>query len=583
MATFRNAVHAPFIWDDIRAIVDNPHTHPIWPLTWSTSALPQSPLDGRPFASLLVALDYAIGGLEPTAYHWTNLFLHIAAAILFFLIVRLVIRSDALACASATLWLVHPLNTEVVDYVTQRTESLAAVSYLLTLYAAARFVKSTSRGGSIWAVVAVGACAAGLAAKETVVTAPIVVLLFDGAFFSGSVRTALRRHRYLYLGLAASWLLLVWLLTHGTRLGSSGVSPWEYLSNQPPMILRYIALTVWPRHLILDYGVAGPVAPLTVAVSSMVMLAAVAAAVWVWWHDPRPGFLLAFFLLTLAPSSSIVPIVTEVGAERRMYLPLMAVTLIVVLLARKAIQHMVLNRRAIQVGATTFVYVATASVLAAASVQRNAEYADPVVLWTSVLARHPHGRAHYSLGIEWERRGADALAESEYRQAIDGAYEQAYYPLGELLFRHGQYRDAVKDLREYVNRRPDDADVPHAFTLIGLSDLRLRDSSGALAAFNRVLAMTGGVDEAFGGRADALLAERRFADAASAYRTYLERAPRNAAAYNNLGLSLAHEHRLEEAIQAFQAAMSIAPRDPDIRRNLATAETLLAERQKHRS
>ena len=77
---------------------------------------------------------------------------------------------------------VHPLNSEVVEYVTQRTESMMALCYLATLYAGNR--AHGSKRPSRWYTAAVAACALGMACKESMVTAPLVVILYDRVYVS---------------------------------------------------------------------------------------------------------------------------------------------------------------------------------------------------------------------------------------------------------------------------------------------------------------------------------------------------------------------------------------------------------------
>src|SRR5205814_2349785 len=113
------------------------------------TAPPSTPGAGRPVVNLLFAVNYALGGTSPWGYHALNLALHIACALVLFGILRRTfllpsLRSsigaaaDRLAFASTLLWLVHPLPSEIVNYVSQRTEATMALCYLLTLYCAIR-------------------------------------------------------------------------------------------------------------------------------------------------------------------------------------------------------------------------------------------------------------------------------------------------------------------------------------------------------------------------------------------------------------------------------------------------------------
>ncbi len=101
-----------------------------------------------------------------------------------------------------------PLQTESVTYLIQRTESLAGLFYLLALYGFTRGTEAGAPASRGWLGMAVTAVWLGVATKETVATAPLIVLLYDRTFVAGSFREAWRRHRGCHGLMALSWLLL---------------------------------------------------------------------------------------------------------------------------------------------------------------------------------------------------------------------------------------------------------------------------------------------------------------------------------------------------------------------------------------
>ncbi|HUR60314.1 MAG TPA: hypothetical protein VM029_21505, partial [Opitutaceae bacterium] len=142
---------APFVFDDIGSIANNASIRSLWPPWTALSPPPQMTVSGRPLLNLSFALNYAISGTNPWSYHAVNLAIHVGAGLLLFGIVRRTLllpqfaartRASAMfiAWSIAALWLLHPLQTESVTYIVQRAESLAALSYLLTLYAFVRAV-----------------------------------------------------------------------------------------------------------------------------------------------------------------------------------------------------------------------------------------------------------------------------------------------------------------------------------------------------------------------------------------------------------------------------------------------------------
>jgi hypothetical protein len=119
-----------------------------------------------------------------------------------------------LAWVCALVWMVHPLQTEVVDYLTERTESMMGMFYLLTLYFSVRG----------WPILAVLSCGLGMASKESMVTAPLLVVAYDRVYRFDSLKQAFRARKRLYLGLAATWLVLAALNWSGPRAAVGGFS-----------------------------------------------------------------------------------------------------------------------------------------------------------------------------------------------------------------------------------------------------------------------------------------------------------------------------------------------------------------------
>ena len=142
---YSNSFSVPFIFDDIRAIVENPSIREPGDLEQVLTGPPDSSVRDRPVVGLTLAFNYALGGLAVGGYHLFNLAVHILAGLTLFGIVRRTLlaprlpgrfqeSSTPLALAISLIWLVHPLQTESVTYIIQRSESLAGFFYLFTLY-----------------------------------------------------------------------------------------------------------------------------------------------------------------------------------------------------------------------------------------------------------------------------------------------------------------------------------------------------------------------------------------------------------------------------------------------------------------
>ena len=329
LAAYSNSFTGVFIFDDERVIVDNDAIRSLWPVG------PLLTDASRPVATLTLAVNYFFGELDVFGYHLVNLAIHLMAGLVLFGLVRrtlmLVPRystqrmvPDGLAFAVSIIWLVHPLGTESVTYIVQRSESLMSLFYLLCLYSVLR--GSGAERSWPWYVAATMACWLGMGTKQVMVTAPLVVLLYDRVFLATSWKEILRRRWAVYVSFAPALVWLVastFLTTTRTERVSAGfgmlqISSLDYLGTQGGVILHYLRLAFWPDRLCLDY--AWPVAerPLAILLPGAVVAVLVVASIVALRSHPRLGFLGLSFFLILAPTSSIMPI-NELAFEHRMW------------------------------------------------------------------------------------------------------------------------------------------------------------------------------------------------------------------------------------------------------------------------
>lgn len=587
---YANSVKGPFILDDFAAIVSNQSIRRWWDLAAIFRPPPELPVSGRPIANLSFAISYAVGGLNPVACHVWNIAIHVASALALFGLIRRTLRQGGdrrlvrhasdVAFVAALLWAIHPLNSEAVDYLTQRTELLLGLFFFLTLYASVRALASGRR--EAWQAVAVAACGLGMGCKESMVIAPVMVILFDRSFSYGSIQQALRERWRFYAALMSTWLVLIasaWTGPRAMSAGfSSGLSPMTYLWNQAIMVPHYLRLAAWPRDLVVDYGWPVPltlqdVLPRVLLLATLLVLTVVALIRW-----PRAGFPGAWFFLTLAPTSSIVPIATEVGAERRMYLPLAGLLVLVVAAAaaaterggRRAPRDPTPSRRPLTSGVAAWAAVfAISALLVSMTMARNREYASALLLAATTVDRWPSAVAHATLGSELAAAGRHDESLVHLRQAVNGGDFRARYPLGAELVDRGALEEAIPYLRAYV----DEGSAPtslqaSARKMLGSAYAQRGEWAPAAAQFQLVLAQEPGDGSSRRFLADALFAQHAFADAAVQYQRFLESGPGDVDALTNLGIALANTDRGGEAVAAFRRASAAAPGNINARTNL---------------
>jgi tetratricopeptide (TPR) repeat protein len=480
------------------------------------------PTAGRPLVNFTFALNYAVGGSDPWGYHVVNLTLHWLSALLLWAILARTFRlkyfagrfdgtGELLAFLAALLWAVHPLQTEAVIYTTQRTEQLMACCYLATLYSSLRYWASTSPAGrAIWLGTATLAAFGGMASKEVMVSAPLMVLLFESVFVADSWRSIGRQSWPLYIGLFGSWLLLLLLNIGGPRTDSAGfhldVTAMSWWFTQAKVLMMYLKLVVWPWPLAIHYGI-----PYLTTISTawpwlLLVTLATLGAIIATWKRYAVGYVGIWVLAVLAPTL-IVPIVTEVAAERRMYLPLAPLAAVAVVSCYLALRCVVQNSQrdaypeslpnwpAIGV---TVITLALAIVMAMVSASRLAAFQDELTLWKNTVATQPNDpTALYNMCLLMVRQGKVTAAVDYYRQAlaIKPDYAEARYNLGNALLKLGKPMEALGEYQRAVEIKPD---LAEAQSNLGILLLSLHRPEEAVAHLQEALRVDSNDAEVWG-------------------------------------------------------------------------------------
>jgi protein O-mannosyl-transferase len=577
--TFSRAVAVPFFYDDFPAIVDNATIRSLWPIAVPLHAPRETPFAGRPLVNLSAAVNYQIGQLNPTGYRLFNRACHTVSAMLLFVIVRRALvlwrpstannsfSTSALAFAVALVWAVHPLQTESVCYVTQRTELMMGAFYLATIYSGMRFwAAQAPNTRRLWCGMAVAACLAGMACKEVMVSAPLVVLLFDRTFVSGSFINAWQKSRPLYISLAFTWLMLAILAVDAPRSAVAGfrvgVSPIDWWLTQCQVLLMYLRLAFWPWPLSIHYempylstiGAGWPYVALVAAL--------VAATLFALRRNWPSGFLAASFFLILAPTL-IIPIVTEVAAERRMYLPLAAVVTLVVVGAYRLIDLIAPARlpdRTPLLPAIVILMVSlpAAIALGAVSNHRLAAYRDPVTLWRDTLSQYPRSElAQANLGFALMRVGEDREAIEHLAEAValNPSAEDAHFQLGVLYKKEGQLDEAARHYGEAARLNPTNA-VRH--NDYGSALMRLRQFPEAIEQFQQALKLDPEMRTARYNLALTYAGLGRTRDSIAEYELLLQRAPDDMEVHVALAKALLLANQTELAVGHLERALELA-------------------------
>ena len=479
LGLYASSFSIPFLFDDLFEITNNPAVKTIEPLR---EYLRRS----RGIPSLTFALNYHWGGFDVWGFHLVNVVIHLVNGLLVYALVLRTLRLPALrdryrdhaatlAALVALVFVAHPLQTMAASYIVQRAESLAACAYLLTLLVFS--IASTSRRPGLRAVLYAAAAVIaiiGVMSKESVASVPLLALAYwycfatDRPRLSRSGRLALAALLVLPIAygvmLARPYLLpaaetaapdlpRTWIYIPTAGFQVAGITSWQYLLTEFGVVLWYLRLAVLPTRQCFDYGWPFADSPwqASVLLPLLVLAALAAVAILAYRRYRLASFCLAWFFITLAPTSTIIPL-RDAAFEQRMYLPLVGLAWLAVVGTYDLLGYIAARRghsprplwRAGAVAAGIWI-----ALLGLATIERNAVLADPLQLAADSAAKAPgNWRAQYALGdaLAQRQRGDEAIAALEDSIRLDPRQGAPRVQLGNLYLQRHRLDDAERVL-----------------------------------------------------------------------------------------------------------------------------------------
>jgi hypothetical protein len=346
VAAYGRVLRGDFLYDDVRVVQQNPALQELGGVLrgfWGSLLH-----GGRPTAEVTFALSHAMGGPVPWAFHSVNLLLHLAVVVLVFLFTREVLRlagrgpGCGVAVAVAGIFALHPMQSQAVSYVSQRSEVLASGLYLATLLLLQRAGKpGAAVRRALAGVAALALFTLGMGAKAIVATAPLAWMLLLAMVPPSSVPGEPPRWRWRLLPFAPLALVGIFLVRGALRavegrpdagFSVPGATPASYFLTQWRAVATYVRLLFWPAGQNADWSfpMSRSMGEPAVQVAGAFLVSLLAGAGILWWRSRRgndlasadgraAAFGVAWFFLLLAPTSTFLPI-ADVLVEHRVYL-----------------------------------------------------------------------------------------------------------------------------------------------------------------------------------------------------------------------------------------------------------------------
>lgn len=443
LGAYVGAFLGDFQYDDFSAILNNPHLD-----QWNTFV---GHLDHmvRPFLHLTFFIDRSLYGDTATGYHVLNLLLHMGSGLLIYGILRHAVTegTQSVPFWTAMVFLIHPIGTETVTYISGRASGLMAFWYLLALFLYITASDDTSTRGACrfhWAGALV-CYALSLASKETAVTFPLALLLWDALI--RRLRGTSLRASILSFHLPC-WLItivagvLAWRHPRYADLAqfSLGIRPlWENLLCElhAAVYALWLIISPWNQNFDHDLPVLHSLTEWPLPLDLLVLAGLVTGACLLARRLPLLSFGIGWFVLQMLPMT-VIPR-NDLLSERNLYLASFGVVLVIVVLGSYVTQRLATilpQPRIIRFGAKSLA-VLLALVLCLFTSQRNRLYHDQVSLWSDTVRMSPNkARPHNNLGHAYALRGDWDQAIYEFRIAakLDPDYTLAQKNLRRAYF-----------------------------------------------------------------------------------------------------------------------------------------------------
>ena len=568
---FLPALKAGFVsWDDDRNFLTNASYRGLGPTQlgwmWTTFHLGHY----VPLSWMTLGLDYTLWGMNPTGYHFTNLAIHTANAVLVYALARRIfahtmpaLAPRALGWASALaalLFSLHPLRVESVAWVTERRDVL---SMLFLLASILTYLRSLDAQEKRWYAISLGLFVCALLSKATSLTMPAILLLLNvyplrRITSRDDWRTVLIELAPYALLSAATAVMTLIALPHLTQLGLPAK-----IAVSAYSLAFYLWKTLAPQGLAALYAMPANVNPGEMRyLASYALLALLSAGAWLVrrrWPAVMASWIA--FLIVIMPMLGVVQNGPQIAADRYTYFAAPALAL----LAAGAVVTLRGSLGEVANGAAGFILVA----LVFLTWRQTQRWQDSRALWTQVLTVEPQsalGRNNMGNVLFQERRFNDAIA--HYRQAITIAptYTEAHNNLGVTLLNQGNVVGALAEYESAAKTNPADPE-PHANWGAALDGLGRTEES--LVHFQRALALDPSHANAQVNYANAVMKLGRVDEAVRLYKEAIRRHPELAEAHLNFGVALARQGKLTEAAEQLRMALALKPESPEARQYLA--------------
>ena len=547
-----NSLNNKFVWDDHILVENNTYIN-----NWSkvphffTKNIAMGGGEKfnsyRPLQMITYMIDYSLWKLDVRGYHFTNIFLHILATLSLYWLISILFKDKLISLLTSILFVVHPIHTEVVTYISGRADSLAALFIILCLIFYIKYLHFRNLKTYMLMLLS---CIFALLSRENSLVLPALLLLYHYTFkkkfmIKGFLSIAAITFIYIIFRITVLKSLMIPIIYSGT------------LSQRIPGF--FVALTNYTRLLLLPFGLHMEYGQQFFNIMEPKVIAGIAISfailIYVFKNRKSKGlifFSVGWFFITLFPSSNIYPL-NAYMAEHWLYLPAIGFFLILA----KALSSLCGLKK---FRALTIVFIiALLLFYSYLTLKQNTYWREPISFYERTLKYAPHSaRTHLSLGDLYSNMGRKEEAISLLKRAIELSpnHPYVYNNLGNIYMSIGKIEEAVE-----VYNRGIEMDPNYAGTYNNLANTysNIGRKEEALILYKKAIELNPNLVQAYNNLGIIYYEIGRKEEAIKLYKKAIELNPNIAEVYSNLGRVYYDIGRKEEAINSYKKAIELNP------------------------
>lgn len=501
LTLYANSFHNQMFWDDNDGIINNAFIKDwhFFPKYFLENLIAGSGLVSnywRPVLLIIFSVEWHLWHGHVLGWHLVNTLAHIFAAVLLFLVLKRFFRNFWLAFISSLFFLIHPLQTEAVTYVSGLADPLSAVFTLLGVWFYLNFKDEGGSKANSWNyILALIMYPLAVMTKDSAVVMPALIALFN--FFyepaSGSFRQKVIstiRHTYPFFLTTAVYALLrattlnfqnTFNLYNEQNLYTSNF--FVRLFTFFKVLATYFGLLLWPNHLHMERTVTLARSllswPVLLGILILLLLLAVVRS---YKKYPIISFGILWFIAMFFPHSNLLVPTAGLIYEHWLYLPMAGLWLALFYIIQINLPR--LGRAAVLTGISALVVCVT--FFSAKTISRNRDWHDPITFYNQTLAYSPDSyRIINNLGMAYDDAHEYAKAKKMYERAIslNPSVQVAYHNLGNTYKELGDTELAVRNFETAIRLDPTFSYSYNALTQLYLSQKNYGKARGVQESY----------------------------------------------------------------------------------------------------